>query len=214
MHAGQVLPISSEAFERFTFDLLFSESDFGDTDEEAGTHYTDVEDAATPQEEESLAKGYVDEERTWEADLSRMVALRKRQDLTRMDTIRPTSQIRQPLPSLIAISPPDDFDSASEPQTYSGNESDEFATPSELIEMDPLYFPSLLSIVRSIIPELRTRLVRWVLPTSGLKLPTHADDLKNGGGVSLPIVGILCAVAASAGFWAGVAARSEVFVRL
>jgi len=223
LHTGQVLPISPEAFERFTFDLLFSESDFGDTDEEAGTHYTDVEDT-TPQEEEPLAKGYFQEDRTWETDLSRMVALRKRHELSRMDTIR-GSHVRQPLPSILPVSPPDVVDTEFESSApYSGNESDEFASASDMVDMDPLYFPSLLSIVRSIIPELRSRLVariRWVFPGSGpYKLPTHADDLDQrirmagGSGVSLPMVGVLCAVAATAGFWAGIAVRTEVFIRL
>ncbi|KAG8892099.1 hypothetical protein FRB99_002961, partial [Tulasnella sp. 403] len=226
--AGPARLTAMDAFERFTFDQLFNESDFGDTDEPP-------EESDVPSYTESTAQSHLPpaevppRDPMWEAELSRAVALRKRQDTTRVDTIRATvPSVRLPLAAVMP--PPDtlDTEAASEsslpsfetaesiykfsPFTVSGA-----ATPSGYAAIDPLHLPTLVSLAWSIVPDIRTRVCARIRAffASPFKLPSHASDVEplseksleedEPASVSVPLAGVLCAAAAAIGFWAGVA---------
>ncbi|KAG8915120.1 hypothetical protein FRC00_007683, partial [Tulasnella sp. 408] len=179
--------------------------------------------------------------RTWEADLSRMVALRKREreHLSRMETIRPSSfhhyqshhSLRRPLSEAVPthsdadnlllfhpnqpplpqyrqndtpdyeslehgeagyqtassdvgpLSPPSSLppsttSAPSDPSRETSTTTSDFGV--DFASVDPLHFPSLLSLALSILPEIKTRIVAkikfWILPAA-FTLPRHSDDL-------------------------------------
>ncbi|KIO22153.1 hypothetical protein M407DRAFT_28300 [Tulasnella calospora MUT 4182] len=293
--APAMLPL--DAFERFTFDQMFSPSDFesADLDSEveaevareseaesrsrgrrtaaapppsAAAAATDDEGDAADVERSDAEEGLVlvrgqylhaaqsdaesekengGNDRTWEADLSRMVALRKREreHFSRMETIRPSSfhhfqshsSLRRPLSEVVPthteadnlllfhpnqhqLPPPQhlqrhhqndtpdyeclehgeagyqtassDLGPLSSPSSFPpsttsapSNPSREASTPPsdpalDFASLDPLHFPSLLSLALSILPEIKTRIVAkikfWILPAA-FTLPRHLDDL-------------------------------------
>ncbi|KAG8911995.1 hypothetical protein FRC01_005357, partial [Tulasnella sp. 417] len=277
-----VLPL--DAFERFTFDQMFTPSDFESADldseleaeveresEAEGSRgrrgaapptddegeVADVESRAQSDAEGAgpLARGQYlhaqsdaesekenngGNDRAWEADLSRMVALRKREQFSRMETIRPSSfhhyqshhSLRRPLSEAVPthtdadnlllfqpnqprlppqlhqnetpdyeslehgeagyqtassdvgpLSPPSSFppstnSAPSDPSREASNSPSD--PPIDLASIDPLHFPSLLSLALSILPEIKTRIVAkikfWILPAV-FTLPRHLDDL-------------------------------------
>ncbi|KAG9001794.1 hypothetical protein FRB90_011542 [Tulasnella sp. 427] len=267
-----VIPL--DAFERFTFDQIFTPSDFesADLDSEvdravAGFATTDDEGEVadvesrgqSDAEDVGLARGQYLGREAWEADLSRMVALRKRerdqqhhrqQSSYTLSTIRPSSfhtqfqtdrSLRRPLSEVVpshveadnlllfhpnpsagtrrgAVAALEsdatpDYDSLEHGeagyQTASSDVGSCFSSafpptsttadlnarppnqdtaasdpPAPAIvdfaSVDPLHFPSLLSLALSILPEIKTRIVArikfWFLPAA-FTLPRHSDDL-------------------------------------
>ncbi|KAG8998415.1 hypothetical protein FRB90_012306, partial [Tulasnella sp. 427] len=71
-------------------------------------------------------------------------------------------------------------DSNARPLNQDTTASDSPPALVDFASVDPLHFPSLLSLALSILPEIKTRIVArikfWILPTA-FTLPRHSDDL-------------------------------------
>ncbi|KAG8928793.1 hypothetical protein FRC01_005342 [Tulasnella sp. 417] len=146
-------------------------------------------------------------DRAWEADLSSMVALRKREHFSRMETIRPSSSDHYQSHYSLGRSLSEVVPTYTEadnllfhlgqprlpPQLHQQNEAPDYeslehgkagyqtvSSDVDLASVDPLHFLSLLSLALSILPEIKTRIVakiKFWILLAAVTLPRHSSDL-------------------------------------